>query len=209
MKITPIDIAQYYRAEHFRHYIKHECSISITADIDITVLWQYAKIHQLRIYPMLLWVISKAVNAIPECKFTIDTNGDLAMFERIDPAYVAWNSEKETIYCISTPYNEDYRLFYNNCIHDIETNKNGLMFPQGATPSNIFSVSASSELKFTSVTINVHKQPLAPIIVMGKVYEDNAKFYIPIATQVHHAACDMHHIALIHKNIYSAMEKLK
>lgn len=205
MIITPIDLAHYSRAEHFRHYIKHECAISITADVDITILWKYVKSHQLRLYPTLLWVVSKAVNTIPECRLTLDNNGNLAIFDQINPAYVAWNPDKESIYCLTTPFNNDFNFFYQNCLNDMEIYRGDSMFPQELKERNVFSISASSELQFTSVTISVHKQPLNPIIAMGKVFKKRNKYYMPLAVQVHHAVCDMHHITLIHKEIQSVI----
>lgn len=206
-----IDMDTYYRAEHFRHFMAHKCSISITSDIDVSKLVCFTKANNLKIYPVLLWVVSKAVNAIPDFKLTINEQGHLARYGRIDPSYIAFNKEKKNIYCLTTKYEPDLIEFYKNCVDDIESNNNKTMFPQGfPSPKNTFSVSSSSELSFSSITIgiDVQRMPLSPIIAMGRICEKQGVQMLPCAVQVNHAVSDGYHIALFVKEMQNVISSI-
>ena len=209
MEIEKINLNKYNRAEHYRHYMQHKCSITVSTVIDVTNLQRYTRKNNLRTYPILLWVISNAVNAVPDCRNTIDSNGDLARYSRIDPAYIAQNNETKTIYCLSTPFTPDLQEFYKHCTYDIDVNNNMSMFPQGKTPKNTFSVSANAQLQFTSMSISVEKQPFAPIITLGRIYKKWFKAYLPICIQVNHACCDGYHIEQIINEIHKTIKMLK
>lgn len=202
-------MSSYNRVEHYNYYMEHDCALAMTINVDVTKLVRFIKKNNLHTYPILLWVISRAVNSIPECRFTIDSKGQPAIYNQVNPAYVAWNKDTNTFYCVSTPYSEDLISFYMNCRKDIETNKNKSMFPQGVTPPNVFSITVSSEIIFTGMSIHVRRQPLTPMFAVGKIYRKGFRRFAPICIQVNHAACDMHHIYMIIEEIYKAMKELK
>lgn len=208
MNLELIDIGTYNRYEHFRHFMAHKCSITISTDIEISKLCKFIKKNNLKTYPVLIWVVSNAVNTIPEFRLTLVSNDKLAFFNQIDPAYIAWNNDTKTIYCLSTPFTRDFMEFYKNCLYDIESNKNKSMFPQGRTQPNIFSISANSKIRFTNASINVHRQPLSPIITLGRIYKKWFKSYIPISIQVNHANCDGYHITLFFNEIKKTINTL-
>ena len=208
MDIELIGIGTYNRAEHFEHFMKHSCSITISTNIDISMLRKYIRRMKFKTYPVLIWVVSNAVNAVPECRTMIDCNGRLARYKKIDPAYIAWNDETNSIYCLSTPFTSNINEFYKNCVQDIDKNRNKGMFPQGKAPSNTFSISASSKIQFTSMSINVHKMPLTPIITLGRIYTKWFKSYLPISIQVNHACCDGYHITRILEEINKTIKNL-
>lgn len=50
----PIDFAAWDRAEYYQHYMNNaRCTYSITANVDITVLYHAAKARSLRLTPCL------------------------------------------------------------------------------------------------------------------------------------------------------------
>lgn len=207
-----IDMDTYYRAEHFKHFMVHKCSISITSDIDVTRLCSFTKANKLKTYPVLIWVVSKAVNAIPDFKLTINEQGCLARYGRVDPSYIAFNKDKKTFYCLTTKYVPDLIEFYKKCVDDIESNNNKTMFPQGFPhPKNTFSISASSELCFSSITmgVDVQRMPLSPIIAIGRIDEKQGKHIAPCSVQVNHAVSDGHHIALFIKKMENVISSLQ
>lgn len=206
-----IDMDTYYRSEHFKHFMVHKCSISITSDIDVTKLCRFIKVNKLKTYPVLIWVVSKAVNAIPDFRLTINEQGCLARYGRVDPSYIAFNKEKKTFYCLTTKFVPNLIEFYKNCVDDIESNNNKTMFPQGfPSPKNTFSVSASSELCFSSInmSVDVQRMPLYPIIAMGRICEKQGRQMLPCSVQVNHAASDGYHIALFLKEMENVINSL-
>lgn len=54
----PIDFAAWDRAEYYQHYMNNaRCTYSITANVDITVLYHAAKARSLRLTPCLTWAV--------------------------------------------------------------------------------------------------------------------------------------------------------
>ncbi len=66
MKFEKIDMEKWERKEHYHHfYNKVVCSYSFTVNLDITAL------KNEKLYPALLWRITKAVNKMPQFRTNV------------------------------------------------------------------------------------------------------------------------------------------
>lgn len=63
-------------------------------------------------------------------------------------------------------------------------------------PENSFPVSMIPWTTFESFNLNLQKgySYITPIFTMGKFYHECKKVFLPLAIQVHHAACDGFHV---------------
>ena len=96
-----------------------------------------------------------------------------------------------------TPFNQDFRTFYDSCIRDIETfGDSDVLFPQSDVPENVFTISSLPWVGFTGFNLNVYGEGeyLPPIFTIGRYVEQNGKRYMPLAIQAHHAVCDGFHV---------------
>lgn len=194
MNFTIINKETWNRKEYFEYYISEiPCTYSMTTKLDITKI----KKEKHRIYPRMLYLISKVVNNHNEFKTTFNATGELGIFDKMFPCYTVFHKDSETFSNIWTEYVDDYNLFYKYYENDIQAF--GSIKKVNAKPNipeNSFPVSMIPWTIFDGFNLNLQKgyNYLLPIFTMGKYYKDNDKYFLPIAIQVHHAVCDGFHI---------------
>lgn len=212
MKFNIIDTTTWNRKEHFEHYMNNvRCTYSIVVNIDITLLRRMLKKNGLKDYIAQIYILSRAVNEFPEFRMSLDSKGRIGYWDMANPLYTVLNKEKETFSSIWTNYVGSFELFYNNCKNDVDMFCDGSFSPKHGCPENIFTISSTPWIDFTSFNINVFSDRtyLAPIFTIGKYIEDNGKTMMPLAIQVHHAACDGLHVGKFIENVRSLIANCK
>ena len=194
MNFTIINRDTWDRKEYFEHYFSEiPCTYSMTVKLDITKI----KNSNQKIYPTMLYLITKVVNNHSEFRTTININGQLGIFDEMLPCYTIFNKDTETFSNIWTEYSNDYNVFYKSYKKDIELfGSVKRMIAKPEIPVNSFTVSMIPWTSFDGFNLNLQKgyNYLLPIFTIGKYYEENEKYIIPLAIQVHHAVCDGFHI---------------
>lgn len=193
MKYTIIDKTTWKRKEYFEHYITTvPCTYSITSKLDITNIRQQEK----KLYPTMLYILTKAVNRYEQFRMALNNNGDLIVYSSMEPCYTVFHKQTETFSNIWTEYSADYNTFIHNYENDILNYGNIEKFMAKPTvPQNSFTVSMMPWTTFEGFNLNTPGFGyLIPIFTMGKFSEVNGGVYLPLAVQVHHAVCDGFHV---------------
>lgn len=193
MKFNYIDVENWKRKAHYRHYLDDiPCTYSMTTKLDVTKIVK----EQKKIYPTMLYHITKIVNRYEEFRTVLDSEGKVGYFDEMLPCYTVFHKESETFSNIWTEYSEDYEVFCKNYRDDIEKyGKNLEMEGKLNTPINSFPVSMIPWKSFEGFNLNLQKGYgyLLPIFTLGKYYRDGEKYLMPISIQVHHSVCDGFH----------------
>ena len=191
MSYQIVDMESWERREFYEHFINEVvCSYSTTVNLDITNL------KGRRLYPTILWLLTKAVNQMPEFR-TTHTNEGVVIYDDMHPAYTIFNKEHQNFSAIWTAFDEDYETFLRSYETDVEAYASSVHFaPKPDRPANTFDVSMIPWFTFTSFHLNVFGDGkyLLPIFTLGKWVEQNGRRLLPIAIQVHHAVCDGYHV---------------
>lgn len=194
-----IDIDSWPRKEFYEHFINEVvCSYSLTVNLDITAL------KGERLYPAMIWLLTKTVNEMPEFRTSLTEEG-LGIYDSMHPMYTVFNKENKNFSGIWSYFSEEYAEFLRSYDADArEYSKSTRYAPKEGTPPNSFNISMAPWTTFTSFNINVYDEGkfLLPIFTMGKHFEQDGKRLLPLAIQAHHAVCDGYHIGLF-------MEKLQ
>ncbi|HBI91627.1 MAG TPA: type A chloramphenicol O-acetyltransferase [Terrisporobacter glycolicus] len=194
MNFKIIDKETWSRKEYFQHYFSEiPCTYSMTTKLDITKLKNSNK----KLYPAMLYLITKVVNNHKEFRTSFDMSGQLGIFDEMLPCYTVFNKETETFTNIWTEYCEDYDIFCKSYEKDIKMYSSvKKMIAKPDIPINTFPVSMIPWTTFEGFNLNLQKgyDYLLPIFTMGKYYEENGKYFLPLAIQVHHAVCDGFHV---------------
>lgn len=194
MNFKIINKETWSRKEYFQHYFSEiPCTYSMTTKLDITKL----KNSNNKLYPTMLYLITKVVNNHNEFRTSFDMNGQLGIFDEMLPCYTVFNKETETFSNIWTEYCEDYDVFCKLYEKDIKIYSSvKKMIAKPDIPINTFPVSMIPWTTFEGFNLNLQKgyDYLLPIFTMGKYYEENGKYFLPLAIQVHHAVCDGFHV---------------
>ena len=165
MSFKIIDLEKYDRKEHFIHYLNNvPCSYSMTVNIDITDLLKLTKERNYKLYPVILYAITKVVH-----------------------------KDNNTFSNIWTKYDSSFEKFYNNYEKDIQEygNEKGFITKK-CEENNLINISSIPWVTFTEFNLNLPRgeKYLLPIFTVGKFYEQSNKILLPLAVQVHHAVCD-------------------
>lgn len=205
MNYKEIDLNTYKRKEHFNHYLNScPCTYSLVINLDITSLKGY------KLYPTLLYLLTKTVNEIDEFKTTLIDN-KLVVFDNMHPAYTVLNND-HTFSNIWTTFDDNYSIFLQNYQDDIKQFSNMSSFiPKSNRPINSFDVSMVPWVNFTSFNLNIYNDGkyLLPIFTFGKFFENNNQRFIPLAIQVHHAVCDGYHVGKFINTLQNSINNFK
>ena len=191
MALRLIDMETWERREFYEHFITEVvCTYSAVVNIDITNL------KGQKLYPAMIWLLTKTVNDMPEFRTVLTPNGP-GIYDDMHPMYTVFNKENKNFSGIWSYFSEDYNEFLKNYETDAEVySKSTRYAPKDGTPANSFNISMVPWLEFTGFNINVFDEGkfLLPIFTMGKFFERDGKRFLPLAIQVHHAVCDGYHM---------------
>lgn len=187
-----IDLSSWERKEFYNHFINEvTCSYSTTVSLDITPL------KNTRLYPAMIWMLTKAVNLMPEFRTALTVEG-VGIYDDLHPSYTVFNEKNKNFSEIWTEFNPDYNIFLSSYEADTKEYSSSTNYePKPGRPSNSFDISMIPWFTFTSFNLNIHGDGkyLLPIFTLGKYYDDKDKRLIPLSIQVHHAVCDGYHVA--------------
>lgn len=193
MAFNLIDIENWERREFYEHFINEViCTYSITVNLDITPL------KEQRLYPAMIWLLTKTVNEMPEFRTSLTKEG-LGVYDSMHPMYTVFNKQNGNFSGIWSYFSEDYSEFLKSYEADEREYSGSKRYtPKAGTPENSFNISMLPWLEFTSVNINVFDDGkfLLPIFTMGKYFERDGRRMLPLSIQVHHAVCDGYHVGV-------------
>lgn len=207
MSFKIINKETWARKEYFEHYFSEvPCTYSMTVKLDITKIKNSNK----KIYPTMLYFITKVVNNHSEFRTAFNMNGELGIFDEMIPCYTVFNQDTETFTNIWTEYSDDYDTFCKSYEKDIElfSSVKGMIAKRNI-PTNHFPVSMIPWTTFEGFNLNLQKgyNYLLPIFTMGKYSEINGQYLIPLAIQVHHAVCDGFHVCRFINELQKLIEE--
>lgn len=194
MTFALIDRENWDRKEYFEHYFSGiPCTYSMSVKLDITELRKRKK----KLYPAMLYYITTIVNRHSEFRTSFNENGQLGVFDEMLPCYTVFHKDTETFSNIWTEYDNEYDDFVAAYEKDIK--KYGEikgMMAKPDLPANHFPVSMIPWTTFEGFNLNLQKGYgyLLPIFTMGKYVEENGRYMLPLAIQVHHSVCDGFHV---------------
>ena len=105
-----IDKSTWERSVYFDYYYNRiKCKYNLNANLDITRLVAAQKAKGLRFFPVMLYVIMKAVNRNKEFRMSFDEDGRLGYWDEVVPSYTLFHPETKTFTDIWSEYSEDHR----------------------------------------------------------------------------------------------------
>lgn len=168
------------------------CTYSMTVKLDITQIRK----KNLRLYPNMLYCITKVVNRRPEFRTAYNPQGELGIYGQMNPSYTIFHKESESFSLLWTAFSDNYADFCAAYEKDLQTyGQTEGMLAKAHMPENCVDVSMIPWVRFESFQLNLQKgyRYLLPIFTMGQFYTEGDKTFLPFAMQVHHGVCDGFH----------------
>ena len=146
-----IDKGVWKRKPYFDHYFNQiRCSYSITVNIDISKIIYFKNRNHTKLYPLLIYVLAKAVNNREEFRTAINDKGELGIWETLLPCYTVFHEENESFSNIWTEWDDNLMTFLSNYERDIEMFGNNYgIDAKPNTPANTFPISSLPWTTFT------------------------------------------------------------
>lgn len=205
-----ININTWPRKFYFDYYFQQvKCTYSFVASIDISNLLAACKQNKIKLYPVMLYIISRAVNGVKELHVDMNEHGQLGQWNFLSPFYTLFQEDEKTFTNIWTVYDADFSIFHRLYLNDLEQYgqiKNFMAKPND--PGNTFPVSCIPWIDFTAFNLNIYDDAsyLKPIFTIGKYTMQQGKVMMPLAIQCHHAICDGYHAGLLLNQIKNLAE---
>lgn len=194
MFFKEIDIENWRRKEYYKHFSRDvPCTVSLTTKIDITNI----KRLNLKIYPALIFALTKTVNEFEEFRINKNSSGVLGVYTNLYPCYTYLKEGNDLFTNLWSNSIKSYSEFYESYIFD--TTKYGdsiKMVGKEKIPENSFPISMIPWNSFDGFNLNLKNgyDYYLPIFTFGKFILEDKKYLIPLAIQVHHAVCDGFHL---------------
>ena len=194
----PFDRETWPRSAHFDYYLGViRCRYNLGADLDMTNLQAFRRSRGLMFFPVMLYVIMRAVNGREEFRMTLGPHGEPGFWDVVHPCYTLFHPENETFTDIWSEYSADFSRFYDTVTQDMARYRHvtGTIKARASEPPNICPVSSLPWLTFTHFAQDScgDNRFLSPLIKFGRYETRNGRTVIPVSVSVHHAAADGFH----------------
>jgi len=190
-----IDIETWPRRESYELFRKFGFPyFSITANVDVTALRAAAKEKKTSFTIGLVYVLSRAANAIPAFKQRMEGDG-VVEYGVVHPSITILADNDQFRFC-SLRYTDGFEEFAANAKVRIEQARTAnSVWPEPDRDDFLFMTS----LPWIAFTAMVHPAPLdppdsVPRFAWGKYEERDGRVLMPLNVQVHHALLDGVHV---------------
>lgn len=211
MNYKIIDLNTWNRGNLFKFYIdKMRIVMSLTVDIDVLPLVEFAKKHSLKFYPIMLWVVSKVVNSHDEFKYSWDIDGNLIKWDFISPSYADFHKADENFTKMVTQFSDDLFEFHTRFLSDREKYRDIRAIAENQPP-NFFDVSCLPWVRYKHFDVHVFDEGkfLAPVITWGKYETEHEKLIMPLTMNIHHAVADGFHLSRFFHEVQELINSLE
>jgi len=202
---TPIDIESYPRRELYEHFLSFEIPVATrTLQLDVTSLMSYIKRHNYRFSPVLGFMITRAVNHVPELCHRIQ-DGVLVEFTKIIPSFTMLSKDK-LVYFSRGVFTDNFENDYAENLAINEHAANGREQNSGSENLGQIFITNNPWNSFTSLQFPYSsKFASVPVFGIGKMYKDGESIKAPLALQNHHSLTDGYHIGhfldILHRHL--------
>lgn len=195
-----VDRETYYRRGVYRHFTEDcKCSVSMTARVDVTALWDWSKKTGTKFYLNFLYALTKALNSRDDYRlYYFWQTDELACYDVIHPTQYIFHEDTETCTPVYSYYYEDYAEFYRHALCDAEEAKKTREYrPAPAESPNRFDASFIPWLSYDGLHVELPDGYFffPPIVNWGRCREENGRLVMPVSIRMNHAAADGYLIA--------------
>ena len=184
----------------------------MTAPIYVKNLFDFCYIHNYKFYPTVIYIVTKVLNKIENFKMFRDNEGNLCVWDKINPNYTIFHQDDKTFSDCWSEYEEDFEKCFQNITTDMHTykDKKGIKVKE-QQPANFYCISCTPWTAFTGYGSRVANGEPAffPIITMGKYEKNGNRIDMPVNITIAHAVADGYHIGLFFEYLQNEINALK
>jgi chloramphenicol O-acetyltransferase type A len=191
----PIDLNTFARRKSYEFFIEFDNPTATgTVNLDLTLFMQYVKDNSLHFAASFGFLLSRAVNHIPEFRCRMQ-DGIPVEFEHVIPLFVVLRDDKCLEYAkgvFSDEFSSDYAA--NQSL--IERVRHGFVQEVGKGNHGLFWFTNNPWNRFTALQFPFSPEIAdIPVFGVGKISNDLGRRVAPLAFRINHAFVDGYHVA--------------
>ncbi|MFO7673363.1 MAG: CatA-like O-acetyltransferase [Lutibacter sp.] len=195
------------QSQFFKTYL--DPFFNITANLEVTNLYNYCKRNNLSFSLSCLYVALKYANEITEFKLRFK-NDKVYLFETVNIGSTVLNDDLTFSFC-DFEFQKTMTEFDVKGKIVLENHKNGIVFNAQEDQLGIIHCSTVPWISFTGIKHarngNEGLQGI-PKLVFGKIFTENEFKKIPFSVEVHHALVDGYHVGLLYEKMQKFINEL-
>jgi chloramphenicol O-acetyltransferase type A len=200
-----IDLNTWSRREHYEFFKEfNHPHYSICANVDLTQLYAFMKAHGYSITAAIIYVISRAANAVPEFRYRMRA-GEVVEHETVSPSVTILVADDLFSFC-AIDYTPDFGEFAARTARVIAAVKENPTLKDPPGRDDLLFMTALPWIAFTSFThpMRLHPADSIPRFAWGKYFQEGEHLKMPLNVQGHHALIDGIHMG----KFYAAVEEI-
>lgn len=190
-----IDKQHWIRRDHFEFFNNfNHPHFNMCADVDITRFHAYSKKQGVSSSVALLYVISRAANAIPEFRYRM-LDGNVVEYDTVSPSFTILVDNDLFGFCL-IDYDPEFTTFAAGAASAIAKAKDNPSLKDPPNRLDLLYLTAIPWVSFTSFShpMRLHPSDYIPRFAWGKYYPVGDNLKLPLSVQGHHAFMDGIHI---------------
>lgn len=204
-----IDIPTWPRRQHFEFYRGFDHPhFNMCANVDLTRFYPYVKQANLSFTAAVVYILSKAANAVPEFRYRI-RGEEVIEHETVHPSITVLVDEDRFSFCTFN-YDEDFKTFAANAEAEIANVKAELILKDEPGRDDLLFMTSIPWVSFTSFMhpVNLDPPDSIPRFAWGKFFKEGDALKMPLSVQAHHALMDGVHMGRYYDQVQSDLEQL-
>jgi chloramphenicol O-acetyltransferase type A len=191
-----IDMQTWSRREHFEFFSTfNHPHFNMCANVELTRFYPYVKEQGFSLSAAIIYVISRAANAIPEFRYRI-RDGEIIEHENVSPSVTILLENDLFSFC-TIDYSQDFGEFASRAARLIKAVKENPTLKDPPGRDDLLYMTAIPWVSFTSFShpMKLHPADSFPRFAWGKLFEEGERRKMPLSVQGHHALMDGIHLA--------------
>ncbi|MBS1792883.1 MAG: chloramphenicol acetyltransferase [Acidobacteria bacterium] len=189
--MKPVDLETWNRRAVFEHFRDYEIPFfSITANLDVTRLYQFCKRHELSFSLATIFYSLRAANEIREFRIRL-IDGRPFEFDRVHGSQTILHEDESISFSVLEDRDDVFK-FVADSRAVLEEYRRLKSLDTGNERLDLLYYSIIPWISFTSVSnaMRLDERQTIPRLVFGRVFEEAGRKKIPHAIEIHHAIAD-------------------
>jgi chloramphenicol O-acetyltransferase type A len=183
------------RREHFEFFntFNHP-HFRMCANVDLTNFQLYIKQQGIAFSPAIIYLISRAANAIPAFRQRVQEN-EVVEYEMVSPSVTILVDNDLFSFC-TIDYCEEFSEFADRASKWMTAVKNNPTLKDPPGREDLLYMTAIPWVSFTSFAhpMRLHPADYIPRFAWGKYFKEGKRLKMPLSVQGHHAIMDGIHM---------------
>jgi len=166
---------------------------NLVAHMDFEAVARFVKLNKLHLTSVVVYLICKAVNSIPEMRQRI-RGEHVVEHEIVHPSFTVPTEDSDVFSFCYVDYTQDFQDFSKAVYASMQSRKGAPSLTDEADRDDFLFLSAMPWVHFTGLShaMRIEKGDSVPRIVWGKMGGVGG-FLLPLGLQAHHALVDGRH----------------